>query len=54
MFIFERESARAGEMGAEIEGNRVFEVGSVLTAESLRWGLNSQTVRSPPELKSEA
>ena len=42
MFIFEREC----EKGAEREEDRGSEAGSTLTAESLLWGLNSQTVRS--------
>ena len=46
MFIFERESVciQAGER--QREGDRGSEAGSVLTAESLTWGLNSPTVRS--------
>ena len=40
--------------GAEREGDRRTEVGSVLTAESPMQGLNSGTVRSGPEPKSDA
>ena len=36
------------------EGDRRSEVGSVLTAGSLMWGSNSRTMRSWPELKSDA
>ena len=51
---------RAGErMGhrereREREGDRGSEVDSALTAESLMQGSNSQTVKSWPELKSDA
>ena len=45
MVMSERES-ETGQGGAEKEGNRGSEVGSVLTAESLMRGLNSQTTRS--------
>ena len=49
MLVFEREREMMMMMsrgGAEREGDRRSEVGSVLTAESLIRGLNSQTVRS--------
>ena len=48
MFIFERrrKSMHVNRGEAEREGDRGSEAGSVLTAESLMWGLNSQTVRS--------
>ena len=39
--------------GRERRGER-FEAGSTLRAESLMKGLNSQTMRSQPELKSDA
>ena len=42
MFIFEGR----GVGGAEKEMDRGSEAGSVLTAVSMRWDLNSQTVRS--------
>ena len=38
IFIFER--ARVSRGGAEREGDRGFEAGSVLTARSPMWGLN--------------
>ena len=40
--------------GAERDGDRGSEAGSVLTAESPTQGSNSPTVRSRPELKSDA
>ena len=52
LFIFERESTSRG--GAETEEDRGSKVGSVLTATSPMWGSNSWTVRSWPELKSDA
>ena len=39
--------------GAKREVDRGSEAGSVPTAESPMWGLNSQTVRSRPESKSD-
>ena len=49
MFIyFDRDSASKG--GTEREGDRGSEAGSGLTAESLMWGSNSQTLRSGPEI----
>ena len=44
LFLRERESINRGD--AEREENRGSEAGSVLTAESLIWGLNSGTMRS--------
>ena len=44
MFILERE--RMSREGAEREGDRGSEAGSMLTAENLMWSLNSGTVRS--------
>ena len=44
---FERAQAGKGQR----EGDRGSEAGSVLTAESPMWGLNSRTVRSGPEPK---
>ena len=58
MFIFVRERERervhmhAHREGAEKEGEREFQAGSVLSAQSLTQGWNSQTMRSWPELKS--
>ena len=42
-FFWERRRESASEGGAEREGDRGSEAGSVLTAESLTWGLNSWT-----------
>ena len=54
MFIyFERERQSMSWGGAEREEDRGSEAGSVLTAESPRWGSNSQTVRSGPEPMSD-
>ena len=57
MFNFEREretmGTHASRGGAEREGDRI-QRGSVLTAESLMRGSNSQTVRRLPEPKSDA
>ena len=62
MFVYLREGERERERvrvrvsggGAEREGNRRSEVGSVLTAESPVQGSNPQTMRSCPEPKSDA
>ena len=51
MFIFERERESVSEGGAESEGDRGSEAGSVLTADNPMHGSNSKTVRSRPELK---
>ena len=51
-YLFLRESASQG-VGRE-RGDRGSEVGSVLTAVSPTWGLNSLTTRSSPEPKSDA
>ena len=47
----ERETRSRG--GAEREGSRASEAGTVLIADSPMWGLNSRTARSWPELKSD-
>ena len=44
LFLRERESTSVGE--AQTDGDRGFEAGSMLTAESPMWGSNSQTMRS--------
>ena len=49
IFLFERERVRGGE-----EGDRESEAGAMLSAQRLNWGSNSQTMRSWPELKSDA
>ena len=58
MFIFERDREREymQEQGRsrEREGERESQAGSTLSVQSLMQGLNSQTVRSRPELKSDA
>ena len=59
MFVFifetERDRARAGEGQRERETQNLKPApGSELSAQSLTWGWNSQTVRSCPELKSDA
>ena len=55
MFIFERERERERAVGeAQREEDRGSKVGSMLTEESWMRGLNSQIVRSQPELKSDA
>ena len=44
LFIyFERETERASRGEAEREGEREFQAGSALSAQSLMWGLNPQT-----------
>ena len=49
----EREQGAGMQRERETE-NRKQAPGSELSAQSLMWGLNSQTVRSWPELKSAA
>ena len=56
MFIFERDRVR---MGGEAERERETHdlkqaPGSELSAQGLMWGLNSPTMRSRPETKSDA
>ena len=52
-FYFEREREREHKQGgAEREGEREYQVGSALSAQSLMGGSSPQTVRSLPELKS--
>ena len=46
LFLRERESACERERRGGAEGDRASKAGSVLTAESLTSGSNSQTVRS--------
>ena len=55
LFLRERERERenVSRKGAEREGDRGFEVGSALTAESPMRGSNLQTMRSRPEPKSD-
>ena len=53
MFIYFWERERASRGGAE-RGDRGSKAGSELSAQSLMWGSNSQTVRSWPEPKSDA
>ena len=55
-FLRERERERVSWGGAEREGDKraKAEAGCALTAGSPMWGLNSQTVRSCPEPKSDA
>ena len=53
IFIFERQREREWGEGQR-EGHRGSKVGSTLTAENLMWGLNSRTMRSWPEPKSDA
>ena len=50
----ERERERVSKGGVEREGDRESEAGSVLIAETPMPGSNSRTVRSRPELKSDA
>ena len=52
LFIFERECTRGG--GAEREGGRISEVGSVWIAVNSMWALNSWAMRSWPEPKLDA
>ena len=52
LFIFETEKAQAGERQRERKTG--IEVGSVLKAESLVQGSNSQAVKSWPKLKLDA
>ena len=52
--IFETERDSMSRGGAEGEGDRESEAGSELSAQSLMWGLNSQTMKSRPEPKSDA
>ena len=56
MFIFETERPTASRGGAEREGDTNLKQGpgSELSAQSLMWGSNSQTVRSRLEQKSDA
>ena len=56
IYLFLRENAHKQGKGGEREreGERESKAGSVLTAESLMWGLNPQTTKSWPELKSDA
>ena len=61
MFIFERERERERERARVGEGQRERETqnlkqapGSELSAQSLMWNSNSQTVRSQPEPQSDA
>ena len=51
---FEREGEQVEQGQREREKDRGSEVGSVLTAVSLMWGLNSGSVRSWPEPKLDA
>ena len=53
VYFWERVHAWVGEGKREREGDRGSEVDSALTADSPMWGLNSQTMRSWPELKSD-
>ena len=46
LLSFEGERESTSEERAEREENRGFEEGSALTKESLKWGSNSQTMRS--------
>ena len=43
VFIYKRERKKVSEAGAEREGDRGSEAGSLLSAESPMWGLNSRT-----------
>ena len=55
LFIyFERDRESAGRRQAEREWDREAKAGSVLTAVSLMWFLNSRTMRSYPDPKSDA
>ena len=50
--FFERKRASMSRGGAERDGDRGSKAGSVLTASSPVWGLNSWTMRSQVELRS--
>ena len=55
MYLFilrERECVSRG--GAETEGDRESQAGSVLTEETQKWGSNSRTIESGPEPKLDA
>ena len=54
MFIFERQRQSMSRGGTEREGDKESEAGCELSAQSLMRGSNPQTVRSGPELKSDA
>ena len=55
MYLFFRKSQRQSMSrgGAERDGDMESEAGSELSSQNLMWGLNSQTVRSSPEQKSD-
>ena len=46
IYFIEREKERVSKEGAEREGERESQAGSVLSVQSLVWGLNPRTVRS--------
>ena len=52
VYLFLKEKEQAGEGGAQRGGERESPAGSTLSAQSLTQGLNSQTGRSWPGLKS--
>ena len=54
IYFWERKRERMSREGAEREGDRGSEAGSLLTAESPMWGSNPRTVRPWPEPKSDA
>ena len=52
VYLFLREKKRVHKWGMDRErGERESQVGSALSAQSLMWGSNSQTMRSQPEPK---
>ena len=46
IYFIEREKERVSKEGAEREGERESQAGSMLSVQSLVWGLNPRTVRS--------